>query len=86
MGLGAAVREGLTTLKDTIGQVRRYKNIAYYLITRMIYTDGLNTLYAFGGIYAGTVFGMDMGQLQLQGWQRCADASVTARGERLGLA
>ena len=29
----------------------------------MIYTDGLNTLFAFGGIYAAGTFGMAMAQV-----------------------
>lgn len=61
--LGRAVREGMATLWDTIGHVRRYRHIARYLIARMIYTDGLNTLYAFGGIYAGVTFGMDFTEI-----------------------
>ncbi|MFC1674263.1 MFS transporter [Pseudomonadota bacterium] len=63
MGLGRAMSEGLRTLKDTISHVRRFKHIARYLIARMIYTDGLNTLYAFGGIYAAGTFGMDMTEI-----------------------
>jgi UMF1 family MFS transporter len=35
-----------------------HRAIAVYLIARMIYTDGLNTLFAFGGIYAAGTFGM----------------------------
>ncbi|MFQ5939507.1 MAG: MFS transporter, partial [Alphaproteobacteria bacterium] len=30
---------------------------------RMIYTDGLNTLFAFGGIYAAGTFGMSFGEV-----------------------
>ena len=29
----------------------------------MIYTDGLNTLFAFGGIYAAGTFGMSMAEV-----------------------
>ena len=65
--LGRAVREGLVTLRETFGHVRRFKHIARYLIARMIYTDGLNTLYAFGGIYAGVTFGMDFTEIIIFG-------------------
>lgn len=63
VSLGQAVREGLVTLKETIAHVRRYRHILRYLIARMIYTDGLNTLYAFGGIYAGVTFGMTFAEI-----------------------
>ena len=29
----------------------------------MIYTDGLNTLFAFGGIYAAGSFGMELNEI-----------------------
>ncbi|MBL4613342.1 MAG: MFS transporter [Magnetovibrio sp.] len=61
--LGQAVRAGVASLRTTLGHVRRYKSIARYLLARMIYTDGLNTLYAFGGIYAGVTFGMDFAEI-----------------------
>lgn len=32
--------------------------IYYYLIVRMIYTDGINTLFAFAGIYAASTYNM----------------------------
>jgi UMF1 family MFS transporter len=53
-----AVRNGLRTLWTTILHLRSYRNIARYIIAHMIYTDGLNTLFAFGGIYAAGEFGM----------------------------
>ncbi len=38
-----------------------------YLISHMIYTDGLNTLFTVGGIYAAVTFGMDFNELLLFG-------------------
>ncbi len=60
---GAAVRDGLATLWQTLKSVRQHANTARYLLARMIYTDGLNTLFAFGGIYAAGTFGMDFGEI-----------------------
>jgi UMF1 family MFS transporter len=54
-----AVRRGLAQLGRTFANLRRYREIVRFLIARMIYTDGLNTLFAFGGIYAAGTFGMD---------------------------
>lgn len=62
-----ALGEGLSTLRETLSHLRRYKTIARYLIARMIYTDGLNTLFAFGGIYAGVTFGMDFAEIIIFG-------------------
>lgn len=58
-----AVARGLAQLKRTFVNVRRYRQIGLFLLARMIYTDGLNTLFAFGGIYAAGTFGMDMAQV-----------------------
>ncbi len=57
--LGQSVREGLSQLWKTFKELRRYRNIAVFLIARMIYIDGLTTLFAFGGIYAAGAFDMD---------------------------
>ncbi|MCH8237278.1 MAG: MFS transporter [Proteobacteria bacterium] len=58
-----AVRLGIRTLIETLRRVREYDSIWRYLLARMIYTDGLNTLFAFGGIYAVGTFGMDFSEL-----------------------
>ncbi len=62
-----AVREGLATLLGTLRRIREYEDIARFLLARMIYTDGLNTLFAFGGIYAAGTFGMDISEIILFG-------------------
>ncbi len=55
-----AVRQGLRTLWDTLREFRRFRTLFRFLIARMLYIDGLNTLFAFGGIYAAGTFGMDI--------------------------
>ncbi len=62
-----AVRRGWATLSQTVRQVRAHAHIARFLLARMIYTDGLNTLFAFGGIYAAGTFGMPFAELILFG-------------------
>jgi len=57
------LKMGLRELKTTFMQVRQYGDIVKFLIARMIYTDGLNTLYAFGGIYAAGSFGMELNEI-----------------------
>jgi MFS transporter, UMF1 family len=55
--IGAAVREGLQGLKRTLGELPRQRSLATFLLANMIYTDGLVSLFAFGGIYAAGTFG-----------------------------
>jgi UMF1 family MFS transporter len=55
--LGAALREGLAALKQSIKGLPKRKSLAAFLLANMIYTDGLVSLFAFGGIYAAGTFG-----------------------------
>ena len=55
---GQAARDGLRSLLATLRALPRHGQIGRFLLARMIYTDGLNTLFAFGGIYAAGTFGM----------------------------
>ncbi len=50
------LQAGLRELVQTLRMLIREKNILLFLIGRMIYTDGLNTLFAFGGIFAAGSF------------------------------
>jgi UMF1 family MFS transporter len=49
-------------LAGTLRALPEYRNTATFLLARMLYTDGLNTLFVFGGIYAYRGFGMDTGE------------------------
>ncbi|WP_454641848.1 MFS transporter [Bradyrhizobium liaoningense] len=55
--LREALREGLSELKRSINGLPRQKSLAAFLLANMIYTDGLVSLFAFGGIYAAGTFG-----------------------------
>ncbi|OAE96797.1 MFS transporter [Bradyrhizobium centrolobii] len=52
-----ALREGLSELKRSLGELPKQKSLAAFLLANMIYTDGLVSLFAFGGIYAAGTFG-----------------------------
>lgn len=58
LSLGAATRAGLAQLKQSIAHVRQYRDIVRFLIARMLYTDGLATIFTFGGVYAAGTFNM----------------------------
>ncbi len=78
LGKAEAVRAGLKALGATLRDVRRHKEIVRFLIARMIYIDGLNTLFAFGGIYAAGVYGMDVTEVIYFGIALNASAGVGA--------
>ncbi len=52
-----ALRTGFTELKGTLAELPKRKSMAAFLLANMIYTDGLVSLFAFGGIYAASTFG-----------------------------
>src|SRR3989440_7100941 len=54
-----ALRQGLSDLKRSLGELPKQKSLAAFLLANMIYTDGLVSLFAFGGIYAAGTFGWD---------------------------
>ncbi|MEM6274316.1 MAG: MFS transporter [Myxococcota bacterium] len=63
IGAAEAVRLGLKTVRQTLAELPRYKNLARFLVARMIYADGLATVFAIGGTYAAGVFGMSFTQV-----------------------
>src|ERR1700721_429472 len=58
-----ALREGLHELKDGLRELPQQKSMAAFLLANMIYTDGLVSLFAFGGIYAAGAFGWNTIQI-----------------------
>jgi len=52
-----ALREGLLELRETLGDLPKHRSMTAFLLANMIYTDGLVSLFAFGGIYAAGTFG-----------------------------
>jgi UMF1 family MFS transporter len=61
--IAASVRKGLRQLRDTARAVRHHKNLLNFLIASALYRDGLNTLFAVGGIYAARTFGMSFTEI-----------------------
>ena len=58
-----ALREGLRDLKQSLAELPKRKSLAAFLLANMIYTDGLVSLFAFGGIYAAGTFGWNTIQI-----------------------
>ena len=54
-----ALGEGLRDLRESLRSLPKQTSLAWFLLANMIYTDGLVSLFAFGGIYAAGTFGWD---------------------------
>ncbi len=62
-----AVRRGLAELAANLRALPRRRSLFAYLGSSMIYRDGLNGIYAFGGIYAAGVLGWSIVQIGVFG-------------------
>ncbi len=54
----AAARTGLVGLRKSVAKVLMHPGLGRFLIAHMLFTNGLNTLFSFGGIYAAGTFDM----------------------------
>ena len=62
-GLVASVRGAFQDIGRTLTRIREFKDIVRFLVARLIYNDGLITVFAFGGVYAAGTFGMDTAEV-----------------------
>ncbi|MEC8235235.1 MAG: MFS transporter [Pseudomonadota bacterium] len=68
-GKGAAhfssrhILKGLNRLFTTIKNIKHYRPIMLFLLSRMFYADGLLVVFQFGGIYAAGTFGMTFSEI-----------------------
>jgi len=58
-----SVKETFQELAQTVRDLRKYSEIVKFLVARVIFNDGLVTIFAFGGIYAAGTFGMTMSEI-----------------------
>jgi UMF1 family MFS transporter len=52
-----SIGQAFRRLGETISNVRRYRNIALFLIAYLLFIDGLMAIFSFGGIYGASLFG-----------------------------
>jgi UMF1 family MFS transporter len=50
-------------LRQTFSHLCRHRQIRRFLVARLIYNDGLVTIFAFGGIYAAGTFGFTLSEV-----------------------
>jgi UMF1 family MFS transporter len=81
-GLSArqALKAGLGQLRQSLAQAREYGHILRFLVARMLYTDGLATVFTFGGVYAAGTFGMSQTEVLQFGIALNVTAGVGALG------
>jgi UMF1 family MFS transporter len=77
-----AVGAGLKGLGQSLLRLPRQPQILRFLLARMIYGDGLNTLFIFGGIYAAGALGFTIPEVALLG----IGINATAGAGAIGLA
>lgn len=56
-------QEGWMRVRTTVGHLHRYRQTARFLLAYFIYSDGFNTVIAFGGIYAFVTLGFSTVQV-----------------------
>ena len=61
------LRGTLTQLGRTFREIRRHAQIVRLLVARMVYNDGLVTIFALGPLYAAEVFGFTLTEVMLWG-------------------
>jgi UMF1 family MFS transporter len=76
--IAAAVRTGLAAMARLLPELRRRPAVARFLIARLLYSDGLNTLFNFGAIYAAGTFGMATDEIILLGIAMNVTAGIGA--------
>lgn len=54
----SCMASGFAQFRASLRNVRAHKHIVRFLVARMLYNDGLTTMFAFGGIYAAGTFGL----------------------------
>ena len=78
--LAHQISGGLRSLSSTLSHLRSQGNIVRFLIARMLYTDGLITVFAMGGLFAAGTFGMEIEQVLIFGIVLNLTAGLGAAG------
>jgi UMF1 family MFS transporter len=63
----AVVRDAVAQLGSTFRQIRKHRETVKFLVARLVYNDGLVTIFAFGGIYAAGTFGFTLADVLVFG-------------------
>lgn len=58
---------GINFLQDTLKLTKQYKPLFRFILARLFYTDALNTVFIFSGIYAATYYHFALSEILLFG-------------------
>jgi len=61
------IKESFNQIVSTFKDLKKYKNLLWFLIARLFYMDGINAIFAVAAIYATLVFGMSTTDIILLG-------------------
>jgi UMF1 family MFS transporter len=76
----AALRDGVAELRVVAGAALRAPALRRFLLARLLFMDGLTTLFAFGGIYAAGQFGLSPTEVLIFGIGLNVSAGIGALG------
>ena len=54
---------GFSRLKSTFGKIKNYKHLTRFLISYLIYNDGIQTVIVMAAVFAGKELGMSQGEI-----------------------
>lgn len=66
-GLGDALRRGVGNVIRTILKLREYRNVALFLVARMLYADGKTAILIFSGVYVSGTMGWGLVEMLAYG-------------------
>jgi UMF1 family MFS transporter len=75
-----AIPLGINTFLKNVRNLKKDKQMWLFLLARMTYIDGLNTIFVFGGIYAANEFGLQPQEIILFGIMMNVCAGIGAAG------
>ncbi|MBX9745252.1 MAG: MFS transporter, partial [Hyphomonadaceae bacterium] len=64
---GSALKNGVGNVIRTIMKLRDYRNVATFLVARMLYADGKTAILLFSGVYASGVMDWDLVEMLAYG-------------------
>jgi len=63
----ALIKNSYSQIRTTFQEIRNYRHIVRFLLARVLYNDGLVTIFSFGGIYASGTFGFSFNEVMYFG-------------------
>ena len=61
------INNSYSQIRQTFKEIKQYKHIVRFLVARILYNDGLVTIFSFGGIYASGTFGFSFNEVMYFG-------------------